>query len=356
MRSDRRPGLAPGSSPARVGRVPHAVAIIARVPAAPKRRTHAPSTGPRWTPDRPLREGLDGPTAASVTRPPCRQADSRGCRNGSLEPRVSHDRGAARQTGIALVPVDEGERDAQVHGHPGRGVARPGGRRSGIRGSERLEQQRLGVDRPGLLVLATPAASRRMARSTPGRKRARLRPTWTSTRRAAQYVDCTPADDTDESYGFQGQYRYGYGEGTLTIGRGSADAHASGTLEIVTTHRRRLRRRLRGILGERRRRLPGPGRHRLEDHGARNLVLQDPERVQRPLVVLDDLPAPAAGTATIGGAEIAVDGAHRQGQLARPRQRLITPPRELTRASRVLDPGGPLACPLSARPCGRPPT
>ena len=49
------------------------------------------------------------------------------------------------------------------------------------------------------------------------------------------YVDCTPADDTDDSYGFQGQYIYGYGEGTLTIGRASADAQASGTLETFTT-------------------------------------------------------------------------------------------------------------------------
>lgn len=52
---------------------------------------------------------------------------------------------------------------------------------------------------------------------------------------SGEYVDCTPADDTDEFYGFQGQYRYGGGEGTLTVGRGSADAHASGTLEISTT-------------------------------------------------------------------------------------------------------------------------
>jgi len=52
---------------------------------------------------------------------------------------------------------------------------------------------------------------------------------------SGQYVDCTPADETDESYGFQGQYRFGYGEGTLAIGRGQADAHASGTLEISTT-------------------------------------------------------------------------------------------------------------------------
>ena len=49
------------------------------------------------------------------------------------------------------------------------------------------------------------------------------------------YVDCTPADDTDDSWGFQGQYIYGYGEGTLTIGRASADAQASGTLETFTT-------------------------------------------------------------------------------------------------------------------------
>lgn len=52
---------------------------------------------------------------------------------------------------------------------------------------------------------------------------------------SGQYVDCTPADDTDESYGFQGQRRFGYGEGTMTIGRGSADAHVSGTLETYTT-------------------------------------------------------------------------------------------------------------------------
>ena len=49
------------------------------------------------------------------------------------------------------------------------------------------------------------------------------------------WVDCTPADQTDESYGFQGEYRSGYGEGTLTIGRGSADAQASGTLLTFTT-------------------------------------------------------------------------------------------------------------------------
>lgn len=50
-----------------------------------------------------------------------------------------------------------------------------------------------------------------------------------------EYVDCTPADDTDDFYGFQGQYRYGYGDGTLKVGRGSADAQASGTLEVMTT-------------------------------------------------------------------------------------------------------------------------
>jgi hypothetical protein len=49
-----------------------------------------------------------------------------------------------------------------------------------------------------------------------------------------QSVDCTPADETDEFFGFQGQYRYGYGEGTLTVGRGLGDAHAAGTLEITT--------------------------------------------------------------------------------------------------------------------------
>ena len=49
------------------------------------------------------------------------------------------------------------------------------------------------------------------------------------------YVDCTPADDTDDFWGFQGRYVYGYGEGTLTVGRGSADAQASGMLETFTT-------------------------------------------------------------------------------------------------------------------------
>ena len=52
---------------------------------------------------------------------------------------------------------------------------------------------------------------------------------------SGQYVDCTPADDTDEFYGFQGQYRYGYGDGSLKVGRGMADAQASGTVEIFTT-------------------------------------------------------------------------------------------------------------------------
>jgi hypothetical protein len=51
---------------------------------------------------------------------------------------------------------------------------------------------------------------------------------------SGEYVDCTPADDTDEFYGFQGQYRYGYGEGTLTMAQGLSQAHASGVLEIGT--------------------------------------------------------------------------------------------------------------------------
>lgn len=49
------------------------------------------------------------------------------------------------------------------------------------------------------------------------------------------WVDCTPDDDTDEFYGFQGEFRYGYGEGTLKVSQGSADAHASGTLESFTS-------------------------------------------------------------------------------------------------------------------------
>lgn len=52
---------------------------------------------------------------------------------------------------------------------------------------------------------------------------------------SGQWVDCTPADDADDFYGFQGQYRYGYGDGSLTIGRGQADAHADGVMEIWTT-------------------------------------------------------------------------------------------------------------------------
>jgi hypothetical protein len=50
-----------------------------------------------------------------------------------------------------------------------------------------------------------------------------------------QYVDCTPADDTDDFYGFQGQSRYGSGDGTLNVGKGSSDAHASAILEIYTS-------------------------------------------------------------------------------------------------------------------------
>ena len=52
---------------------------------------------------------------------------------------------------------------------------------------------------------------------------------------SGQYVDCTPADETDDLYGFQGQYRYGYGDGSLTIGRGQGDAHATSSLEMTTT-------------------------------------------------------------------------------------------------------------------------
>ncbi len=49
---------------------------------------------------------------------------------------------------------------------------------------------------------------------------------------SGQYVDCTPADDSDDFYGFQGQIRYGYGEGTMT--GGTSGAVASGTLDIGT--------------------------------------------------------------------------------------------------------------------------
>jgi hypothetical protein len=47
-----------------------------------------------------------------------------------------------------------------------------------------------------------------------------------------QYVDCTPADDSDDLYGFQGEIRYGYGEGTMT--GGTSGTVASGTLDIGT--------------------------------------------------------------------------------------------------------------------------
>ena len=49
---------------------------------------------------------------------------------------------------------------------------------------------------------------------------------------SGQYVDCTPADDFDDFYGFQGQIRYGYGEGTMT--GGTTRTEASGTLDIGT--------------------------------------------------------------------------------------------------------------------------
>jgi hypothetical protein len=52
---------------------------------------------------------------------------------------------------------------------------------------------------------------------------------------SGQYVDCTPADDTDDLYGFQGQYRSGFGEGTLSMGRGMGDAHVSSTVEVYVT-------------------------------------------------------------------------------------------------------------------------
>ena len=51
---------------------------------------------------------------------------------------------------------------------------------------------------------------------------------------SGQYVDCTPADDTDDSYGFQGESRYASGDGTLKVGKGSSDAHASAVLEVYT--------------------------------------------------------------------------------------------------------------------------
>lgn len=52
---------------------------------------------------------------------------------------------------------------------------------------------------------------------------------------SGDYVDCTPADETDDSYGFQGTYRYGWGEGSLSVGRGYADATATGTVGIETS-------------------------------------------------------------------------------------------------------------------------
>lgn len=51
---------------------------------------------------------------------------------------------------------------------------------------------------------------------------------------SGNYVDCTPADETDDSYGFQGTHRYGWGEGSLSVGRGYADATATGTVGIDT--------------------------------------------------------------------------------------------------------------------------
>ncbi len=121
------------------------------------------------------------------------------------------------------------------------------------------------------------------------------------------YVDCTPADGTDESYGFQGEYRFGYGEGTLMIGRRSADAQASGTLETFTTS-----------IDE----CTGEYSEAAGDSVAvsLDLVANGPKMMERGTSSFK-IPSEfnshssysttsrsAAGTATIGGTEIAVDG------------------------------------------------
>ncbi len=49
---------------------------------------------------------------------------------------------------------------------------------------------------------------------------------------AGAKVDCTPADPTDDAYGFVGSYRFGYGTGTLAVGRGYGSAAASGSVDI----------------------------------------------------------------------------------------------------------------------------
>jgi len=121
------------------------------------------------------------------------------------------------------------------------------------------------------------------------------------------YVDCTPADDTDDSYGFQGQYIYGYGEGTLAIGRGSDDARASGTLETFTTL-------VDDCVGEYAESVDGSVSVSLD------LVATGPKMMDRGTWSFK-IPSEfnshssytttsraAAGTATIDGSEIAVDG------------------------------------------------
>lgn len=50
-----------------------------------------------------------------------------------------------------------------------------------------------------------------------------------------EYVDCTPGDPNDDFYGFQGTYQYGGGLGTLTVGKGFGDASATGLLDVETT-------------------------------------------------------------------------------------------------------------------------
>ncbi len=121
------------------------------------------------------------------------------------------------------------------------------------------------------------------------------------------YVDCTPADETDESYGFQGEYRFGYGEGALTIGRGSADAQAFGTLETFTTS-------IDECTGE----YSEPAGGSVEV--SLDLVADGPKMMERGTSSFK-IPSEfnshssysttfrsAAGTATIGGTEITVDG------------------------------------------------
>ena len=121
------------------------------------------------------------------------------------------------------------------------------------------------------------------------------------------WVDCTPADETDEFYGFQGEFRYGFGEGTLKISRGSADAQASGTLETFTTS-------IDECTGDYNESAGGSVEVSLD------LVANGPKVMERGTSSFK-IPSEfnshssysttsrsAAGTATIGGSEIAVDG------------------------------------------------